>query len=270
MAVAEPRKKLPRFEDVTETPGIPVSREGAVMVYTRYWVASQLACGKRVLELGCASAQGFGLLGRQATLIVGGDVSLGLLRNGHRHYRRRFPLVQLSAEQLPFRAAAFDLVLFFEASYYVPDMNAALAEIARVLCRDGRVLFVNANPERRDFIRSPHSVHYHTADELRRALNELGLSVTVEGAFPVDTATGRGRWSFLAPLVPTLRRALEVLGLVPKTLRARARLKRLLYGRLIDLPAELFEGFATVAPRVPVEAGPVRGFKVLYVTAIKP
>ncbi len=238
------------------------------MMYTRYSVAAGLAAGKRVLELGCGAGQGFALMARRAKAVVGGDYSLYLLRSGQLHYRRRFPFVQLSADQLPFRDGAFDLTLCFEASYYVPRMDVAFREINRILAPGGIAVFVNANPERVDFIRSPHSVHYHTADGFRAALEELGFAVSVDGAFPIaDASSGRSPWR--ARVLHTARRALEAFRLVPRTLRGRARLKRWIHEKLDAVPAELPEGFAQVAPRVPLVRGPVRGFKVLYVTARK-
>jgi SAM-dependent methyltransferase len=262
-----PRSRGPRFEDLTETTGIPLSREGADMMYTRYHLAAELGRGKRVLELGCGEGQGFGLTAGVAASVVGGDYSAPLLQAARRHYGARVPLVRLSAERLPFRSAAFDVVLFFEASYYVPDMNRGFDEIVRVLAPGGSVLFANANPERPDFIRSPHSVHYHSADEFRAALTTRGLQVQVEGAFPVDA--GAGDSGISSPFLRLARGVLEAFGLVPQTLRGRARLKRLVYGKLITVPPELGQGFGQVHPRQPVPLGPARGPKVLYVTARK-
>ena len=259
----------PRFEELTETTGIPLTPEGASMMYTRYWYAAQLAEGRTVLELGCGAGQGFGLLSATAGSVIGGDVSLPLLRAGRSHYQDRFPLVQLSAESLPFRDQSVSLVLFFEASYYVLDMRSAFAEIARVLTPDGISLFVNANPQREDFIRSPRSAHYHTADEFRSEFNAVGMTATVCGAFEVEPG-GTGLLNQLVDkVVPIGRRILEGLGLVPKTLQGRARLKRLLYRRLACVPAELRTDFAPVSPRIPVQTGPVNGYKVIYVTAEK-
>jgi len=259
----------PTFEDVTETTGTPVSAEGAAMIYSRYSYAADLARGRRVLELGCGSGQGFGLVGQAAVQLVGGDLSLPLLRTAQVQYGRRFPLVRLSAERLPFGDRAFDVVLFFEASYYVPGVQNVLREIERVLVPGGLAALVNANPERPDFIASPHSIHYHTADELRAALGALAFRVTVEGAFPVEgTGMGPARW--IGATVSVARRILQRLGLVPRTLRGRARLKRLVYGKLRRVPAELPRDFTAVAPRVAISLGAVRDFKVIYVTARKP
>jgi SAM-dependent methyltransferase len=257
----------PRFEDLTETTGILLSAEGAAMMHTRYAVGRRLARDRRVLELGCGAGQGFGLVGGVARRLVGGDYSAALVHQGHAHYRGRYPFVRLSAEVLPFRDASFDLVLFFEATYYVPDMDAAFRELGRVTAPGCAVLFVNANPERPDFIRSPYSVRYHTADEFRSALEGLGFRVTVEGAFPVDPPATGAAVRLRGAVVGLVRRVLEVLHLVPRTLRGRARLKRLVYGKLREVPPELPEAFAEEAPPAAVPPGPVRGYKVLYVTA---
>lgn len=262
----------PRFEDLTETTGIPLSEEAADMMYTRYAWGARLAAGKRVLELGCGAGQGLGMLSGAATFVIGGDYSRPLLAGARRHYRARVPLVQLSADELPFANASFDVILFFEGSYYVRDMARGFRDIARVLRPGGSVAFVNANPDRPDFIVSPLSVHYHTGDEFTTMLAQLGFRVSVEGAFPVSPQAhgGRNGGRALTRVLSLARRALGALGLVPKTLRGRARLKRLVYGKLIEVPAEIREGFASVAPRAPIGPGQVTGFKVIYVLGHKP
>lgn len=264
---ADRLRTRPRFEDLTETTGIPLSAEGAAMMFTRYAVGSRLATGKRVLELGCGAGQGFGLIGEAARFLVGGDYSAALICQGNAHYGGRHPFVRLSADSLPFKDGSFDLVLFFEASYYIPNIDVALHEVGRVTATAGKVLFVNANPERQDFVRSPHSLKYHTADEFRAALEALGFTVTIEGAFPVDPPSNGLAARLKNLVIARVRRLLQAAHLVPRTLRGRARLKRFVYGKLQEVPPELGAGFATEAPRTPVTLGPVPGFKVLYVMA---
>lgn len=251
----------PSFDELTETTGTPLSPEGARMMYSRYHYAAALADGRRVLEIGCGSGQGLRLIGERARFVVGGDIDAALLSRGRRHYRGRFPLAQLSVEALPFRERAFDLILFFEASYYVVDMERGFDEIARVLAPGGVVVFVNANPERPDFVSSPRSHHYHSADEFRSALERRGFIVRTEGAFPI------GEEGRAAALIMLARKVLERLQLVPTSLRGRAVLKRLVYRRLITVPPELPAGFAATEERTPLGEGLARGFKVIYVTA---
>jgi hypothetical protein len=142
-------------------------------------------------------------------------------------------------------------------------MERTFDEIARVLAPGGTVVFVNANPERPDFVSSPFSRHYHTADEFRSALQRRGFSVRTEGAFPV------GEEGRAAPVMSIARQVLERLHLVPRTLRGRAMLKRLVYRKLVTVPAELPAGFASVEEREPLPSGPAPGFKVVYVTAVR-
>jgi SAM-dependent methyltransferase len=239
------------------------------MMFTRYSVAADLAAGRRVLELACGGGNGLGLVGARARSLVGGDYSGPLIRMARGHYGDRVPLARLSAERLPFRDGSFEVVLFFEASYYVPDMEAAFDEVARVLAPGGTAMFVNANPERADFIHSPHSVHYHTADEFCAALTRRGFTVRVEGAFPVDPPATGAVPNLKGTVFGMARQLLEGLHLVPRTLRGRARLKRLIFGRLRELPPELLPGYAPVEPRVPQAGGPVRSCKVLYITGTR-
>jgi len=239
------------------------------MLYTRYDAATRITPTKRVLELGCGAGQGFGLLAGNATSLVGGDFSRTLLSSARSHYGARVPLVCLSADALPFKSGSFDVVLCFEASYYVPDMERAFDDIVRILSPSGSVLFVNANPERADFIKSPHSVHYHTAKEFRAALSRRGFIVDVAGAFPTETRSENGRARISGRLFSLARRALEALGLVPTTLRGRARLKRLVYRKLTKVPAEILPGFAEPTALTPMIDGAASGFKVLYVRGVR-
>src|SRR5438046_4997333 len=83
------RPAPPHFEEVTETTGIPVTREGARMMYTRYAVGAALATGCRTLELACGGGNGLGLVGASARSLIGGDISGPLLRTARSHYGHR-------------------------------------------------------------------------------------------------------------------------------------------------------------------------------------
>ena len=106
-------------------------------------------------------------------------------------------------------------------------------------------------------------------DEFRAAITRLGFAVTVEAAFEVQPGA-RGARKLGAEALSWARRVLERLGLVPRTLQGRARLKRLIYGRLLRTPAELPEGFAPTRRLHPVPPGPVTIYKVIYVKGTKP
>jgi SAM-dependent methyltransferase len=258
--------RVPAFEEVTETTAGVLTAEAADMMYTRYALAAKESARRRVLELGCGAGLGLGLIGREARIVVGGDYSRALLASGRTHYGPRVPFVRLSAEALPFRSGAFDVVLCLEASYYIPNPELAFDEVTRVMAGRGTALFVNANPDRPDFVASQFSVHYHSATEFRAELGRRGLRVTVSGGFPLgEGANGPAR--LVGRALPWLRRVFQAAGLVPRTLRGRARLKRLAFGRMRSIPPEIPAGFAREAPLHPLPAGPAPGFKVIYVRA---
>lgn len=250
--------------------GTPITDEAASMVYTRYAVAADLARGRRMLEIGCASGIGLGLMLADSEMVVGGDVHLPMLRIGRAHYGMRIPFAQFSATEIPFRDASFDFILFMEATYYVRDFFTALDEIGRVLGADGVLLFVNANPERPDFIRSPYSEHYHSAGEFRKLLEHRGYQVETAGAFAVvPQSTHRLMRRLLRRALPIARRVAEKLHLVPPTLRGRTTIKRLLFGKLRTMPIELPANFAPREALTPVGKGPVSDYKGIYVIARK-
>ncbi len=254
------------YELITESAGTRITKEAASMVYTRYALASDLARGRRTLEIGCASGIGLGLILRTGSYVVAGDLQFPMLSTAKQHYRERVPFLQFSTTALPFKKGSFDFVLFLEATYYVRDFPAALDEIGRVLAPGGTVLFVNANPERPDFIRSLYSEHYHSASELRALLESRGYRAEAAAAFPLDENEDGG---YLKPVISGgvrfVRRLAEALRLVPRTLRGRARIKRLIFGKLLTLPPELPTSFAALEPLSPVDDAPVRSHKVIYI-----
>ena len=256
------------YDLISEIGGTPITNEAASMVYTRYAVAAELARGRRTLEIGCASGIGLALMLNGAKLVVGGDVHLPMLQTARANYGTRVPFAQFSAIDIPFRERSFDFVLFMEATYYVRDFNRALDEIGRVLDSDGVLLFVNANPERRDFIRSPHSEHYHSAREFRELLENRGYHVETAGAFTVTAGSEPGTGKRLVGrALLVARRAAEALHLVPATLRGRARIKRLLFGKLRTLPRQLSHDFAPREALTHLGADPASNQKVIYVIA---
>ncbi len=103
------------------------------------------ACG-RTLEIGIGSGPNLPLYdpGR-VEAVVGIDPSAALLRLARRRSEGLpFPvwLVRATAERLPFADAAMDSVVSSWTLCSIPDLDAALAEIGRVLRPGGRFLFV--------------------------------------------------------------------------------------------------------------------------------
>jgi SAM-dependent methyltransferase len=104
---------------------------------------------KQVLELGCGAGQWSIVLARQGARTVGMDLSGRQLEHAHRLVERAktpLPLVQASAEQLPFTDEAFDLVFCDHGAMSFADPFRTVPEVARVLRRSGLFAFNIATP----------------------------------------------------------------------------------------------------------------------------
>lgn len=224
------------YTTVTEAPGDALRAEALDMLATRYAIASARARGRRVLEAGCGPGQGLGLLAASARFLVAGDYTETLLGYAQRLYQGRIPLVRLDAQRLPFAPGSFDLIILYEAIYYLQEPKAFLAECRRVLAPDGEILLCSANRLVADFNPSPFSVRYFSSEELRRLFEEHGFVVAVSGAFRAEPETARDR------AVSLLKRGAVALRLMPKTMKGKALLKRLFFGPLRTAPEELAPG----------------------------
>lgn len=230
------------YRSITEVPGILLTRDQAARFAHRYRYGAELGRGKRVLEVACGAGSGANLVRAAAAAYVGLDYTGTLLHELRGHTGPDLPVVQGDAQRLPFAAGVFDLVLCYEAIYYLEDSRAFLAECRRVLGSGGRVLIVQSNPEWADFVPGVLSHYYPPMAELVASLAGAGFGrVEVAGALPATQTTPRQalvnhlRHALLRP-ARTLAGSLHTL---PGGETLAALLKRVLYGRLIPLPSSL-------------------------------
>lgn len=253
------------FSAVTEVAGSRATAEQLAMIQTRYETAAALGAGRRVLEVACGPGRGLGLLQQTAVRVVGGDFTFELVRQAKAHYGARVPVLQFDAQAIPFADGSFDLVVIFEAIYYVPDADRAIGEARRVLAPGGTLLLCSANREWSGFAVSPFSTRYFSAAELRALLARHGFEPELNAAFDVAPA------SAVSVMISALRAIAARLNLVPRTLAGRESLKRVFYGPLTVLEPELRPGAIRTARLEPIESGePVRMHKVLYATGRLP
>ena len=111
--------------------------------------------GERALDLACGTGDiAFAMTARGARTI-GLDIThrmlqLASLRSSH------VPLITGDMTSLPFRSDAFDLVTTGYGLRNVPDLDAAIAEIARVLKPRGRLLSLDFNKPESAVIRTAY------------------------------------------------------------------------------------------------------------------
>jgi SAM-dependent methyltransferase len=115
--------------------------------------------GKRVLEVGCGAAACSRWLAQHGAHVAALDISAGMLRhavNGAERSGVTVPLVQASADGLPFADGAFEVACSaFGAIAFVTDSLAVMREVARVLQPGGRWVFAVTHPMRWIFADDP-------------------------------------------------------------------------------------------------------------------
>jgi len=98
--------------------------------------------GDRILDLGAGGCWCSDLLGRLNRSSVAVDISVDMLNTGRsRPCGASIRAVAGDMERLPFRARTFDKAICLSAIHHVPDIPAAVGEIARVLRDDGMAFF---------------------------------------------------------------------------------------------------------------------------------
>ena len=108
-----------------------------------------------VLELGCGSAPCTQWLQERAEFATGFDLSAGMLSPAE----PGLPLGQADALARPYRDDVFDVVFSaFGALPFIADLDAALAEVYRVLRTGGRFVFSVPHPMRWVFPDDPTSL----------------------------------------------------------------------------------------------------------------
>jgi SAM-dependent methyltransferase len=250
------------YASVTELAGELVSVEQVQRLCNRYYWAASYCNGKSVLEVACGSGQGIGYLAKISKSIEGGDYSEDLLELAKAHYGNRFNFLHIDAHKLPYPDASMDVIILFEAIYYLHSPSVFIDECRRVLNKGGVLLITTANKDLYDFNPSPFSYSYLGVVELRDLLSRHGFSFVCFGDTPVKNTSFRQR------IIRPIKKILVGLGFVPKTMAGKRLLKRYIFGKLVSMPAEID---ASTMPRiVPISLPcdrPDYAHKVLYCAA---
>jgi SAM-dependent methyltransferase len=99
---------------------------------------------RRVLDVGCGEGRFCRMLKQNSIDVTGVDPTRGLL-DAARARDTDGAYVEATAERLPFDDKAFDLVVSYLSLIDIPDIDAAIAEMARVLAFNGALLIANLN-----------------------------------------------------------------------------------------------------------------------------
>jgi SAM-dependent methyltransferase len=250
------------FRALTETARTRADADQMAMAQLRHSLVATLAKGRDLLDVACGSGYALSLIAREARSVVACDRDEANVRDA----RAAAPSASVhvaDAENLRLEAASFDVVACLEAIYYFRDWRGFLADAHRLLREDGALLVTWPNPSRPAFSRSQSSTVYPEVDEIVAAATRLGFDATCYGGFPLQSLATAGR-----PWVDAVRRTVVRLHLIPRSLRLRALIKRLLYRRLqplsdVELMLDPFDHLTALAP------GAAAPYAMLYLVAYK-
>jgi ubiquinone/menaquinone biosynthesis C-methylase UbiE len=209
--------------------------------------------GVRLLDVGCGPGTITAAAVARGARAVGVDLAAGMLQLG----RERHPGLDLregDAEALPFAEETFDAVVGGFVLNHLPDVDAAIAEAARVLAPRGRIaVAVWEPPERNPLL-----------GELTAAVHDAGLAVRgglPEGPDPYRLARHDRMCGLLAAVGPARARSLRLVheaasadDLWHGLLGGTARISTVLAAQPPDVVARVREAFAA---RVAPSGGPV-------------
>lgn len=258
-------KVIQDFTRVTELAGQMISQEQLTRMLNRYQWASTYVNGKDVLELACGAGQGLALLSDKAKSVTAGDIDASIVEEAVRNNPSTGASIhKFSAEDIPFDDASFDVVLLFESIYYLPNAQAAISEISRVLRPGGVLLIATANPDLFDFAKSANSVRYY---------GKAGLSELLANEFPcleffgfVDVTKVSLRQRLLRPV----KAIFSKLRVLPSDMKSKEILKRIFFGRLIPMPSLLSSEMGEfLVPDVLGDNDQGKRHKVIYCTGRK-
>ncbi len=149
------------------------------------------------LDIGCGPGHTAFRIASKASVVVGVDIAQGMLTKARQlaadHEIHNVVFQYADAAALPFQEASFDLVTCRTAAHHFEDIPAFLAEAARVLRPDGRlVLDDTVSPEEPEIasvllelerLRDPSHVRALSPSEWRQAVEAAGLSVLRDTVF---------------------------------------------------------------------------------------
>ncbi len=255
---------MTNFITVTELSGDEVTREQVQRICNRYYWAGRQCADKDVLEAACGTGQGLGYLANLSKSLKAGDYSEQILSIAQKHYGDRIELIQFDAQDMPFADSSLDVVILFEAIYYLPSAEKFVAECRRVLRPGGRVLIATANKDLYDFNPSPHSYKYYGVSELHQLFESEGFTVKCFGDTPITGVSLRQK------LLRPIKKLAVALKLIPKTVDGKKWLKRFVFGKLVLMPAEIKADSAQFVEPVPLPPDkPDCMHKVIYCAATR-
>lgn len=254
---------MTHFVEVTELGGDEVTEEQVQRIFHRYVWSSTFSKQKDVLEVGCGTGQGLGYLLESSKTVEAGDYSEDILSIAREYYKDRINLKVFDAQNMPHSDNSKDVIILFEAIYYIPEVKRFINECRRVLRPGGIVLIATANKDLPDFNPSPHSFDYYGVHELNDIFSNNGFTCNFYGYLSVKDISIRQR------ILRPIKKLIVSMGLMPKTMSGKKFFKKLVFGSLVKMPFEIKGNeFDFDEPEKILDIEANKKYKVIYCSAL--
>lgn len=193
-------------------------------------LSKRMPKGGRVLDIGSGEGYGAAHLAASARMVVAGDVAVDAVRHARDRYRGgNIRWVVFDGQHLPFADSAFDVVCSLQVIEHFTGTDEHLADVARVLRRDGLHYVTTPNIDLMGEAEKDNPWHLRdfSAQELGAALTRHFEDVSLEGMFYVTESARTKRMQAAEAkeerLRPRLRKVEATLARLPGPLRVRLR-----------------------------------------------
>jgi SAM-dependent methyltransferase len=159
----------------------------------RYAMAQSLVDGRRVLDFGSGEGYGTAALASRAASVTGVDIDPEAVAHARTKYETvlNVSFEAITDNRLPYSDGSFDVITCFEVIEHVPDPNAVIEEIARLLSTDGVLLISTPNKaeysDKNNFKNEYHLKEFYI-EEFREFLQEHFASVNFLGQRLISTS----------------------------------------------------------------------------------
>jgi 2-polyprenyl-3-methyl-5-hydroxy-6-metoxy-1,4-benzoquinol methylase len=146
----------------------------------RYRLAAKLASGKRVLDIACGSGYGANILAEAgAAQVTAVDISPEAVAAAQKKYTRDNLVYKVGdAEEIKEADESFDLIVSFETIEHLKNPEKYLAQLARVLKKEGMALISTPNIEIFGQ-KNPYHLHEFTKNEFKEMIGKYFSNQTI-------------------------------------------------------------------------------------------
>lgn len=217
------------------------------------------------MEVACGSGIGLSYLATFAQKILGVDIDENNLRIARQVNQEnpKIKIEKMDAHHFLLPDNSCDVILLYEAIYYLQEPVKFIEECIRVLRKNGKLLMCSVNCTWKDFHHSVYATHYFSIPEFYSLLSPKFSEIKIYGAFRTEQGIKARLFSFI-------KWAAVKLDLIPGSLRFRAYLKRIFIGPTFPLPKSLIENKINYLPPIELDEKKVNEmFKIVYVVGKK-